>query len=96
MCGKFENFDINKGTSKKFATHLCRHLVSLHAKFQLPILNSYLKCLRTRRPSKIKKRSDVIKKGLSNFSPENFMKIDRTVFEIIAVKNRKKNQNTIM
>ena len=44
---------VNKGTSTKFATRLCCHLVSLHAKFQLCILNSFfLKCLRTRRPSK--------------------------------------------
>ena len=45
-------FDVNKGTSTKIATRLCRYLVSTHAKFQPLILNSFQKCLRTRRPSK--------------------------------------------
>ena len=67
MCGKFENFgkkfDVIFGPYRvpTFATRFCRLLISLHAKFQLRILNSYLKCLRTRSPSKNKKIKDFFK-----------------------------------
>ena len=58
-----KKFDVIFGPYRvpTFATRFCRLLISLHAKFQLRILNSYLKCLRTRSPSKNKKIKDFFK-----------------------------------